>query len=108
VKRSPPPKRKARLRSRSTRRDLEAARRAVVVERVQRRDRSCRATSVMEVSCGGPLDPHEVIPRSAWRGGYLVETNVILVCRNHHRWIDNHPEDAHALGLHGYSWEVDR
>lgn len=57
------------------------------------------------VPCRGRLDPHEIIPRSAWAAGYLVLDNVITVCEHAHRWIDAHPHGAHALGLHGWSWE---
>lgn len=55
--------------------------------------------------CRGELDPHEVIPRSAWKFGIYFLSNVLTVCRAHHRWIDAHPRDAHKLTLHGFSWE---
>lgn len=51
------------------------------------------------------LDAHEIIPRSAWPGGHLVLSNVRMVCRRHHEWIDHHLITAATLGLHGYSWE---
>lgn len=57
------------------------------------------------VRCGGPLDPHEVIPRSVWPDGELVLENVMMVCRRHHEWIGDNPAHAHALNLHGFSWE---
>lgn len=80
-------------------------RREVVAEALSRDGTACRARLLVpEVACRGPLDPHEIIPRSAWRAGYLVVSNVIGVCRAHHDWIGDHPDDAHALGLHGYSW----
>lgn len=91
----------------SEKRAAKRAARERVVEAVFRRDNyRCRAAlSVPDVDCGGPIDPHEVIPRSAWPDGDLVESNVLTVCRAHHRWIDLHPDAAHALGLHGYSYE---
>lgn len=55
--------------------------------------------------CSGPLDPHEVIPRDAWRAGYLVLDNVVMLCRHHHEWVTVNPTEAHKLKLHGYSWE---
>lgn len=81
--------------------------RALVVDAAWARDRGrCQAEHLVpEVRCGGQLDPHEVIPRSAWPGGELVLENVRMVCRQHHRWIDDHPEAAHKAGLHGFSWE---
>jgi hypothetical protein len=57
------------------------------------------------IGCSGLLDVHEVIPRSAWAGGWFEPTNCVLVCRQHHDWIGDHPAEAHRLGLHGFSWE---
>jgi 5-methylcytosine-specific restriction endonuclease McrA len=80
--------------------------RAAVVDAAWDRDQGrCQATRVTHVKCGGALEVHEIIPRSAWAGGELCLDNVILVCREHHRWIGSHPMAAHAAGLHGYSWE---
>jgi hypothetical protein len=95
------------LRQRSKKREAEEELRREVCRKVRRRDRVCQAKAVVpKVYCGGPLDVHEVIPRSAWAKGYLDESNCLLVCRNHHDWIGDHPDDAHDFGLHGYSWEV--
>lgn len=80
--------------------------RLLVVEFVARRDRGCRARLLVpEIRCAGPHDPHEIIPRSAWRQGIYDRDNVIEVCRAHHRWIDREVTRAHELGLHGFSWE---
>jgi hypothetical protein len=81
--------------------------RARVVDAAWDRDKGrCQAeTLVRDVRCGGRLDPHEVIPRSAWPGGKLVLDNVLIVCRMHHDWIGDHPVAAQSLGLHGFSWE---
>lgn len=89
-------------------RRTEIPARSAVVEYVTRRDRgACQAKDrVGHVRCAGPLDPHEIIPRSAWRLGYLDPTNIIMVCRAHHDWIGDHPKVAHLRGLHGFSWEV--
>ncbi len=82
--------------------------RAVVVAQVRSRDRTCRAAHlVSERPCGGPLDVHETIQRSLWAAGYLDPTNCVLVCRQHHEWIDAHVERAHTLGLLRHSWERD-
>lgn len=92
--------------SQSTKRKGERLARAEVVLAARRRDGGCVArTLVPDVECRGGLDGHERIPRSAWPGGHLVLSNVVTVCRGHHRWIDGHEIEAHALGLHGYSWE---
>lgn len=77
------------------------------VDRAFARDRwTCVAGRIIpEVECGGRLDPHEVIPRSAWPEGIYDTDNIVAVCRRHHEWIDHHPDGAHAVGLHGYSHE---
>lgn len=84
--------------------------RARLCERVLARDghRCVAGRAVPTVACSGPLDVHEVIPRSAWAKGYLVLSNCRTVCRAHHDWIGLHPLEAHRLGLHGFSWERKR
>ncbi len=106
LRRGAPPKRTGRPRARSKRRESEAAERRAVVELVHRRDRTCRAAAVVpEVECRGPLDVHEVIPRSAWAAGYLVPSNAKLVCRSHHSWIGDYPAEAKVRGLRGSAWD---
>lgn len=112
LKRGKPLKRTGRLSHRSKKREEEAAERAIVRAHAYARDGwRCRMAGMGEFfpadvgPCRGPLDAHEVIPRSAWRAGYLVLDNVVSVCRAHHDWIGEHPALAHDLGLHGYSWE---
>lgn len=108
MKRSAPPKRTARIRQRSPRRESEVDQRRAVVAAVHLRDRTCRAASVVpEVACGGPLDCHEVIPRSAWAAGYLEVTNGLSVCRVHHAWIGDHPAEAKVRGLRKSAWDRD-
>lgn len=93
--------------SRSERVFAQLPERARVVNAAWDRDRGqCQAEHLVpDVRCCAVLDPHEIIPRSAWAAGVLEVDNVMIVCRNHHRWIDAHPHAAHSLGLHGYSWE---
>lgn len=102
-----PMTRRTRLSPKSKKRERDEAERRIVVEHAKIRDRNmCQArAAVPEISCGGPLDPHEIIPRSAWARGWLVLSNVLMVCRAHHDWIGDNPADAHAVGLHGFSWE---
>lgn len=90
----------------SKKRRDERLTRAEIVLAARQRDGGCVARELVpDVACSGTLDGHERIPRSAWPGGHLILTNVVTVCRAHHRWIDHHEREAHALGLHGYSWE---
>jgi hypothetical protein len=95
------------LRQQSAKRRQEVAERRAVLAIVWARDggRCTAKEAVPAVRCWGPLDGHEVIPRSAWRKGWLEQDNVRLVCRGHHDWIDDHPDEAHAVGLHGYAHE---
>lgn len=90
--------------SKKRRRDLKtrAKVRAVVLER----DQDCVARLLVpQVTCGGRGEVHEPIPRSAWKDAWLLPEACVTVCSRHHEWIGANPDAAHALGLHGYSWE---
>jgi hypothetical protein len=43
------------------------------------------------------------LPRSV--GGLWSPANGLHVCRETHRWIDDHPKDANALGWHLFTWD---
>lgn len=133
MKRGKPPKRTGPLAAMSPKKRAKARRRREVVAEVFDRDgHTCQAAGLavlpwqrmvlrrarrvgrqsivtglvnLPATCGGPLDPHEIIPRSAWADGDLEASNVISVCRSHHDWIDLYPEAAALFGLHGYSWQ---
>jgi hypothetical protein len=94
----------------SARRRAEIPERTAVVLAALERDRyRCQAPPLVpEIRCAGPLDPHEIIPRSAWHAGYLRLDNVMILCRAHHDWVGDHPDLAHRAGLHGFSWERTR
>ena len=91
----------------SSRRKREKPQRDAVRAAVLERDGyECQAAGlVLHVACWGPLDVHEPIPRSAWPGVHLLPDRATSICRGHHCWVDANPAEAHALGLHGYSWE---
>ena len=63
------------------------------------------ALPALPVACVQGLEAHEVIPRSAWRDGWLVLDNIKSLCPRHHQWVTEHPKAAHAIGLHGFSYE---
>lgn len=107
LKRTPIKRSRKRIPHISDRALAQLPERARVVDAAWERDRGqCQAERLVpDCRCGGKLDPHEIIPRSAWPGGELVVDNVVMVCRRHHEWIGDHPVEAHRLGLHGYSWE---
>lgn len=102
-----------RIRAKSARREAETPeRQRVVAEAFARDGHRCRARDLVpQVRCRGPLDPHEIIPRSAWAAGYLVLANIVSLCRAHHDWTEEHrgkDGEAHRIGLHGFSWERPR
>jgi hypothetical protein len=77
-----------------------AAERTEVRRIVMQRDMGlCRARFLVgSITCSGPLDIDEVIPRG--RGGnYLDPTNCQVLCRAHHRWKHDNPAEAERLGL---------
>lgn len=109
MKRSP-------LRRVSKKRQAQLPARRELIDRIHARDVVCQFPRYLLRAhlltdgfdpgpCRYPLDVHEIIPRSAWRDGWLHDTNCVLVCRAHHEWIDNYPDEAHEIGLHGYSHE---
>ena len=50
------------------------------------------------VCSGRAVELHEPLTRA--RGGSILDPdNTVAVCRNCHRWIHDHPEDATQLGL---------
>jgi hypothetical protein len=59
----------------------------------------CQAKFLVgSITCSGPLDIDEVIPRG--RGGnYLDPDNCQVLCRAHHRWKHDNPAEAERLGL---------
>ncbi len=90
----------------SAKRKAEKPARAGVVAQVLLRDGNrCRAAGIAPGACQGPLDVHEVIPRSVRPGAHLDPDGAIAICRLHHSWVGDHPAEAHALGLHGFSYE---
>lgn len=100
-------RRRRRIAQRSARVLAELPERARVVDTAWERDKGrCQAEQLVpDVRCGGPIDVHELVPRSCWPKGYLVLTNTVLICRSHHMWVDSNPAAAHAVGLHKMSWE---
>jgi hypothetical protein len=78
----------------------KANERAEVRRIVMQRDMGlCRAKFLVgSITCSGPLDIDEVIPRG--RGGnYLDPHNCQVLCRAHHRWKHDNPAEAERLGL---------
>lgn len=105
---APIPGRKARLRARSRKTVAEADQRNDVrFAALVRAGWRCEATSkVPAVSCGGPLDVDEIVPRGVRPVGHLDPDNVQVLCRAHHEWKHAHPTEAAAVGLRRWSWEV--
>ena len=83
----------------SARRKAEKPQRDATVAAVKERDGGCQAAFLFDTDCAGPFDTHEVIRRSAWSGGHLVEANCLLLCRLHHEAVTTNPLVAEGLGL---------
>lgn len=112
-------KRSGRLKPYSTKRTSLRQQRDQCVAEVLRRDYGCKAPDRYNCidktdcpphdpfprECGGHLDVHEIIPKSAWKLGYLEPSNCLAICRIHHGWIDNNPDAAEFVRLHGRSWD---
>jgi hypothetical protein len=94
--------------------------RSAVIREVHERDQHCQFISRLwapesgweegdlvgvPTRCSGPLDVHEIIPRSAWSAGWLEPSNCVLLCRLHHSWVTENPRVANLLGLHKFSHE---
>jgi hypothetical protein len=77
---------------------LPARRKAVAIA-FERDGGVCTVARIVpEITCWGPLDGHEPLTRA--RGGDACDPGeIITVCRGHHQWIDDHQEEAKALGL---------
>jgi hypothetical protein len=65
----------------------------------------CQAAGAFGILCGGHLDVHELQGRGVRPGGHLDDTNTIALCRIHHSYVTDHPQDAHDAGLLRWSWE---
>ena len=120
LKRSPMPRQRKPMKRESDRHKKQRPSRQAVVQMALDRDRSCRfnkywldnymASREIPIGrkppsvCDGRLDPHEIIPRDLWADGYLVLSNVVMICRRHHDWITDNGKWAELIGLHKPSW----
>lgn len=58
------------------------------------------------IACLGGLEAHHVKRRPQCTPAERVDPdNGRLLCTAHHAWVTEHPERAHELGLHRWSWE---
>lgn len=57
-------------------------------------------------ACSGPYEVHHIAPRSIAPHLTLDPSNGVVLCSTHHAWVGAHPKEAHAIGLHRYSWEA--
>lgn len=95
-----------RLPAQSVKRIAEAPkRRAVKALAMMRADGRCEARDLVPHECYGPLDAHELVPRSEYPGGHLDQRNVIIICRTAHDWAHDNPAKAYLCGLLRHSWD---
>lgn len=102
-------KRTGRLPQESAKRKAERpARQAVRQTTLDRAGYRCAAADIVpEIDCAGPLDVDERKSRGVNPGGHLDESNTQILCRAHHRWRTEHPDEAWKRGLRVKSWEND-
>lgn len=67
----------------------------------------CQAVDLLpDIACWGIPEVNHVKGRPHCTPSERVDPdNGMLLCTVHHKWVTEHPEDAHALGLHRWSWE---
>jgi len=99
------------MRRRSAKKEAEYRERRVLVARLLEERPLCEACPVYAKHDGAALyqhkrsvDLHELVRRSQG-GSILDEDNIICVCRDCHRRIGNHPQEAFDLGLAKHGWE---
>ena len=74
-----------------------------VYQDVLARDMGCRGAGIIPIACFGRIDPHHIKRRS--QGGLDTLDNLISLCRGHHSWVHEHPEESYELGFLKHGWE---
>lgn len=87
------------------RRRSELAERKALRERVIARDGGCRAQGLIEHTCAGRAEVHELIRRSQWKAGWLVDANCVALCSVAHRVVTTEPALAFEVGLALHGWQ---
>lgn len=83
----------------------EGERASVKVAALIRAGNRCQGVeAVPEVTCWGPLDADEVVPRGVYPKGHLDLENVQILCRAHHIWKTDNDAEAEKRGLRKWSW----
>ena len=97
---------RTRMKPVSEKRLAERDERAAVRETTLRRAGfRCQAPGAFGLRCAGDLDVHETYPRGANPGSHLDPVVTMALCRTHHRYVTDHPQEAHDAGLRHWSWE---
>ena len=62
---------------------------------------------VTQTSCFGPVNGHEILSRAqSGKDSNLTDVSgQVPLCDFHNRWVTEHPELAHSMGLLRHSWE---
>lgn len=71
-------------------------------QQVLARDGNCMGRE-LPGACFGRIDPHHIKMRS--QGGLDTLDNLISLCRAHHSWVHEHPEESYELGFLKHGWE---
>lgn len=97
---------RSRLRPVSAKRLAEANEREAVRERaLSRAGFRCQAPGAFGLRCYGRLEVHETFPRGPNPGSHLDDSVTMVLCHTHHRYVTDHPREAHDAGLRHWRWE---
>lgn len=90
---------RTRLRSTSAKRAAARVAAEPLVQQVFARDRGCVLAEHQALAgpCIGRLTPHHL--RKQGQGGPWTLTNIVALCARHNGWVEQHPDQAHELGL---------
>ena len=89
-----------RLPRESAKRKAERAKHPEIREAVFQRDGGCMLAWLKRdhVCSGARMTPHHLRKASAQKGGY-TEENLVTLCAGANSYVEDFPDEAHALGL---------
>jgi hypothetical protein len=73
-----------------------------VYQQVLARDLGCKGSN-LPGKCAGRIDPHHILMRS--QGGLDTLDNLVSLCRTHHSWVHQNPEESYRLGFLKHDWQ---
>lgn len=104
------------MRQVSKKRAAERTARLALLERIAKRDGGCVArpggrfdlgTACSTIPGRYAFEGHELVRRSQFAGGHLVDDNVVTLCSGHHEFVTANPAAAKSAGLSITRWDWD-